>query len=414
MVRRAKELTAIEVRRLDKAGRHAVGGVYGLYLDVNGESGRSWVYRVMVGSKRRAFGLGPYPEVGLAQARDKAREMRALIDAGVDPIKRKHELRSQLRVEQEVMKTFRDAAQAYLEAHADTWKNAKHRVQWSSTLETYVYPKIGDLLVRDVDQVGVLSVLEPIWKTKNETASRVRGRIEAILDWSKVRGYRTGENPATWKGHLDKLLPAPNKVAKTQHHRALDFRQMADFMSRLQDHPGIAARALEFAILCAARSGEVRNAVWSEIDFKDHVWIVPAERMKAGKEHRVPLSTKAIALLKRLPRVQDSKYVFPGRTGGPLSDMSLIKVVRDMKVDAVPHGFRSTLRDWVGEETNHPRELAEQALAHVLVNKVEAAYRRGDALQKRRVMMEDWARYCFPPQGFKPMPPLRIFRPELG
>lgn len=403
MVLRARELAAVEVKRLDKVGRHAVGGVYGLYLDINGKSGRSWVYRVMVGGKRRYMGLGSYPEVGLAQARDKAREMRALIDTGVDPVKRKQEIQSQLRAQQEVMKTFKEAAEMYMEAHAEAWKNSKHRAQWSSTLETYAYPKIGDLLVRDVGQAGVLSVLEPIWKTKNETASRIRGRIETILDWAKVRGYRSGENPATWKGHLDKLLPAPSKVAKTQHHRALDFRQMAEFMSGLQARQGSAARALEFTILCAARSGEVRGALWSEISLANAVWVVPAERMKAGKEHRVPLSTVAMALLRKLPRVEGSAYVFPGRTGGALSDMSLNKVVRDMKVDAVPHGFRSTFRDWAGEVTDYPRELAEQALAHTLDNKVEAAYRRGDGLEKRRAMMEDWSQHCFP-QRMLPRP----------
>ena len=394
MVRKAKELSALEVRRLVGPKRHAVGGVAGLYLYLNDKDGSSWVLRVTVGNTREYVGLGPYPEISLAQAREKARDAKELFRQGINPKARRREIASEFLVQKARLKTFKEAASAYIETHGETWKNAKHRAQWSSTLETYAYPLIGDLLVKDVDQGGVLRVLEPIWKTKNETASRLRGRIQTILDWATVRGYREGDNPALWKGRLDKLLPASSKIAPVQHHRALDYRKMAEFMKQLRQQKGVSAKALEFTILCAARSGEVRGATWSEIDLKEKLWTVPAERMKAGREHRVPLNYAAADLLKALPKVVGNDHLFPGRNDGPLSDMALNKVLRDMKVDAVPHGFRSTFRDWVGEATTFQREVAEQALAHVLENKVEAAYRRGDALDKRREMMNAWASFC--------------------
>ena len=394
MVRKAKELSAIEVKRLSAAKRHAVGGVAGLYLYLNGKGGSSWVLRVTVAGKREYQGLGSYPEVGVGPARERARLAKQQLDEGINPKLRKREIASELQAKAATLKTFREVSAAYIAAHGESWKNEKHRSQWTNTLDTYVHPKIGDLLVKDIGQEHVLSVLEPIWKEKNETASRIRGRVETVLDFAKVRGYRAGDNPAAWKGHLDKLLPAPSKVAKVTHHRALAFTEMKNFMARLRQRQGVSPRALEFAILCAARSGEVRGATWPEIDLQSEVWTVPGERMKAGKEHRVPLSRAAMDLLKSLPRVPDSQVVFPGRLGGPLSDMSLSKVTRDMGVDAVPHGFRSTFRDWVGDATNHPADLAEVALAHVLENKTEAAYRRGDALQKRRQLMDDWANHC--------------------
>lgn len=394
MVRKARELSAIEVRRLKGPGRFAVGGVAGLYLYLNDAAGSSWVLRVTVNEVREYMGLGPYPEIGLGDARERARQAKDSFRQGINPKLQRKELASELKAKLESLKTFREAASAYIDAHGDTWKNEKHRSQWRSTLENYVYPVFGDLYVRDVGQEQVLKVLEPIWKTKNETASRLRGRIESVLDWAKVRGYRSGDNPATWKGHLDKLLPAPNKIAKVKHHRAIPFAQMPDFMKALRGREGISSRALEFTILCAARSGEVRGAVWSEIDLDACIWTVPAERMKAGKEHRVPLSSDAMRLLRALPRINGSNHVFPGRLGKDLSDMSLSKVTRDMQVDAVPHGFRSTFRDWVGDATNYSRDLVESALAHTLDSKTEAAYRRGDALEKRRALMEEWARFC--------------------
>lgn len=399
MARKAKELSALEVNRLKTPGHHAVGGVAGLYLYVKDAQARSWVLRIMVGDKRRHMGLGGFPDISLAQAKEKARKARNEISNGIDPIAQRQDVISQLRAQQAIEKTFNQAAEAYIEAHGDTWKNPKHRAQWRSTLETYAYPFMGKLRVQDVAQEHVLKALEPIWKTKNETASRLRGRIETVLDWATVRKYRTGENPARWKGHLDKLLAAPSKIQKVEHHKALHIDQMAIFMSDLRQREGVAAKSLEFTILCAARSGEVRGATWAEINLQTAVWTIPAERMKAGKEHRVPLNESAIRILNAQalenPNLERQEgLIFRAPRGGPLSDMTMTAVMRRMKVDAVPHGFRSTFRDWISERTHYPGDLAEQALAHELKNKVEAAYRRGDALEKRREMMTAWEKFC--------------------
>jgi len=394
MARKAKELSALEVGRLVTAGNHAIGGVTGLYLYVNDTQARSWVLRTMVGGKRRHMGLGGFPDVTLAQARDKARRARNEITQGIDPIAQRKAAISLLRAQQATEKTFQQAAEGYIEAHGETWKSPKHRMQWASTLLTYAYPFMGKLMVRDVAQEHVLNALEPIWRTKNETASRLRGRIETVLDWATARKYRNGDNPARWKGHLDMLLPAPGKIQKVEHHRALPIDGMAAFIADLRQREGTAAQALELTIYCASRSGEIRGAVWSEIDLNAGVWTIPAERMKAKKEHRVPLSRSALGILRAQPRFEDNELIFPAPRGGLLSDMSLTTVMRRMAVDAVPHGFRSTFRDWARERTNYPRDLAEQALAHALDNKVEAAYRRGDALEKRRAMMQDWDDFC--------------------
>ena len=394
MPKKAKDLSALEVSRLTAPGHHAVGGVAGLYLYVLDTGARSWVLRTMVGEKRRHMGLGGYPDVPLAQAREKARAAKAEVSQGTDPIAQRVALASQLKAQQATQKTFEEAAKAYMEAHEKAWKNPKHRAQWGSTLKTYAYPHIGSLLVKDIDQEHVMRVLEPIWATKTETATRLRGRIESVLDWATTRKYRSGENPARWKGHLDNLLPAPSDIQKVESHRAVDYNDMAQFMADLRVWEGLAARALEFAILCASRSGEVRGALWSEINREKAIWTIPAERMKAGKEHRVPLSTPAVKLLEALPRSDSSDLVFAGADDKPLSDMALTAVMRRMEVDAVPHGFRSTFRDWVGDCTNHPRDVAEFALAHKLSDKVEASYRRSDALEKRRQMMEEWADFC--------------------
>lgn len=395
-----KEFSALAISRLTQPGHHAVGGVSGLYLYVLATGARSWVLRVVIGGRRRHIGLGSYPSVPLAAAKEKARDARQKIEEGIDPIEEKHAAKQKIADSRLKNKTFAEALRAYIDAQGAGWKNPKHRAQWSSTLETYACPVMGELSVELIAQEHVLAILEPIWQIKTETASRVRGRIEAVLDWATVRKYRTGENPARWKGHLDKLLPAPSKIQKVVHHKALPIDQMPQFMVDLKLREGMAAKALEFTILCAARSGETRGAVWDEIDLKEHIWTIPAERMKAGKEHRVPLNHSAVALLQSLPRLVDEPWLFPAPRGGQLSDMALSAVMKRMNVDAVPHGFRSTFRDWVGERTNHPSEVAEQALAHTLESKVEAAYRRGDALQKRRQLMQDWDNFIKGKESF--------------
>lgn len=393
MPKRAKELSALEVGRLTATGLHAVGGVPGLYLQINGAA-KSWILRVTVGSKRRDMGLGGFPAVTLAQAREKARTARDNIDAGTDPILARQQAKSALRAAQASAISFEEAARRFIDAKADEWKNGKHRTQWENTLATYAFPIMGKLHVQDVKQSHVLSVLEPVWKDKTETASRLRGRIESVLDWATARHYRQGENPARWRGHLDHILAKPAKIAKIEHHAALPIDDLPAFMADLRKREGTAARALELLILTAARSGEVRGATWGELDLDAATWTIPAGRMKAGKEHRIPLSDAAVNLLKALPRTEGTELVFPGSKGKPLSDMTLTAVMRRMKVDAVPHGFRSTFRDWASERTNYPNELAEMALAHTIGNKVEAAYRRGDMIEKRRHMMSAWAKFC--------------------
>lgn len=402
MPRQAKELTALEVSRLRSPGMHAIGGVPGLYLQVVESGGRTWVLRLVIGQKRREMGLGGYPAVTLAQVKEKARDARELVDRGIDPIQQRREAKSALLADAAAGKTFSQCVTDYVDAKSAEWRSPKHRQQWSNTLDQYAKPTIGKLLVRDVTLAHVLKILEPIWTTKTETASRVRGRIESVLDWATVRGYRSGDNPARWRGHLDKLLPAPTKVAKVEHHAALDVKELPAFMAALREQKGTGARALEFAILTAARSGEVRGATWSEFDLEAGIWTIPAERMKAGKEHRVPLSPATLKLLRALPRIERCDLVFPSPTSKVLSDMTLTAVTRRMEADAVPHGFRSTFRDWASEFTNYPRDVAEMALAHAIGDKVEAAYRRGELMEKRRRMMNDWAKFCETPVSKAP------------
>lgn len=392
MPKTAKELQALEVARLTAPGLHMVGVVRGLALQIK-NGGRSWVLRVTIGGKRRDVGLGPFPEVTLAQARNKARELRDQIERGIDPVAARTEAARALKAQNAAALTFRQCAEKFIKANRAGWKNEKHAQQWENTLEQHAYPVLGELLVRDVALPHVLQVLEPIWTTKNETASRLRGRVESVLDWATTRELRKGPNPARWRGNLDKLLPKPSKVAAVQHHPAVAVADVGAFMVRLREAQGLGARALEFAILTAARSGEVRGATWGEMDLDAGLWVVPASLMKAGREHRVPLSTAALALLATLPKGKPDELVFPAARGGMLSDMTLSAVMRRLQVPAVPHGFRSTFRDWAGERTNHPHELAEMALAHVVSDKTEAAYRRGDLLAKRRVMMEEWAAF---------------------
>ena len=393
MPKLAKELAALTVARITAPGLHFVGIVPGLALQVTAAGARSWTLRVVIGGKRRDMGLGGYPEVPLAQAREKGRNARELIRQGIDPIARQQAAASALRASVADALTFKQCATAYMKAHAAGWKSAKHRQQWENTLTQHAYPVIGDLLVRDVKLPQVLAVLEPIWSTTNETAVRLRGRIETVLDWAAARGYRDGLNPARWRGHLDKLLARPGKVAKVEHHAALPVGEVGAFMTRLHEAQGMGARALEFGILTAARSGEVRGATWAEVDIEGKVWTIPAERMKAGKEHRVPLSAEAMALLAATPKMAGTEVVFPAPRGGALSDVTLSAVLRRMGVAAVPHGLRSTFRDWASERTNYPRDVAEMALAHAIGDKVEAAYRRGDLFEKRRLMMTDRAKF---------------------
>ena len=397
---KAKELSALAVQRLTAPGMHAVGGVAGLYLCVSPSGARSWIARVNVDGKRREMGLGSFPDVSLSIAREKARAARSDTTMGIDPVAHRKEARSARQALKATQKTFADCAKAYIEAHSDSWRNAKHRAQWPSTFETYVYPTMGTVLVGEVTQAHVMAVLLPIWKTKTQTATRLRGRIEQVLAWATAAGFRQGENCARWAGLLDQLLPAPGKVSEPRHHPAVRVDDMPAFIKALRQHDGLSPKALEFAVLTAARSGEVRGANWAEIDLEAAVWTVPPERMKAGKEHRVPLSAAAIKLLEAMPRIEGTELVFPAPRGGQLSDMALTALTRRMNFrdDAgrvcVPHGFRSSFRDWVFERTDYPRDLAEAALAHALENKVEAAYRRGDALERRRAMMQAWANYC--------------------
>lgn len=394
MPKKAVELGALQVGRLKEPGRYAVGGVAGLQLLISDTGARSWVLRTMVGGKRKDMGLGGFPDVTLAGAREAARRLRGQVTEGVDPVAKRRDDRARLAADRAQAKTFSQCSAAFFEDKSEEWRSDKHRQQWVNSLKNHADPIIGELYVRDITLTHVLDVVKPLWRDKTETATRVRGRIEAVLDWATVRGYRTGENPARWKGHLEQLLPKPGKVSKVKHFAAVDVDAVSGFTSALRQVGGMGARALEFAILTAARSGEVRGALWSEIDLQAAQWVIPAERMKGKKEHRVPLSTQAVKLLEALPRFDKVDLVFPGTKNQMLSDMTLSAVMRRMKVDAVPHGFRSTFRDWAAERTNFPRDLAEMALAHVIESKVEAAYRRGDMLAKRLKMMQAWADYC--------------------
>lgn len=391
-----KALTALEVNRLSAPGMHTVGAVPGLYLRVlpPPSASRSWILRILVAGARRDIGLGGYPQVSLAQAREAARIKRVVVCDGVDPILEKRAAESARRAATTKKMTFAEAADRYIAIQAPGWRNAKHAWQWRNSLDKYVIPKIGRLDVVDIGIAQVLSVLEPIWQTTTETASRVRGRIELILAWADKRAERERLNPARWRGHLDTQLPRPSKVARPKHHKALSLAEMPLFITCLRDQDSMAARALEFAILTAARSGEVRHATWSELDLSSKVWTIPADRMKGGREHRVPLSDAAIALLRLTPRVDGDDVIFQSPRCGPLNDSALLGVCRRIGADCVPHGIRSTFRDWCAEHTNVSREVAEMALAHAIGNEVEAAYRRGDLFEKRRVLMDEWAVFC--------------------
>lgn len=342
------------------------------------------------------MGLGPLHSVSLAEARRTAAQLREQLKhplSPVDPLTAKRNQKQEAARQNWRSMEFKACAAAYIDAHRSEWKNAKHVQQWENTLSNYAYPVLGGMPVAAIDEALVLKVLLPIWQEKTETAKRLRGRIESVLDWATFNKFRQGENPARWKGHLEHSLARPSKVAKVVHHAALPYQEIGAFMTNLRQRQGVAARAIEFLILTAARSGEVRGATWSEIDLDQKTWTIPAARMKMEREHRVALSDAAIELLDSMPRVDGCEYIFPGaRQIRPMSDMTLTAVLRRMDRDDITvHGFRSTFRDWSAEATNFPHELAEMALAHAVSNKVEAAYRRGDMLEKRVAMMNAWA-----------------------
>jgi len=391
-------LTVKAIAKLTRVGRYR--DERGLYLQVKSPTNRSWLLRYEKAGRERWMGLGPLHAFGLNEARDRALKARQLLADGIDPLanrnaeRRRQEAASKLQNARSI--TFEEAAQRYFERNNAKWKNAKHSAQFLSTLRQYSFRVMGKVPVAEIDTSLVLKVLQNIWGEKTETANRVRGRIEAVLNFAKVAGWRTGENPARWRGHLDQVLPARSLVQKVIHHRALPYADIAEFMRQLRGREGTAARALEFTILTAARTGETIGARWDEIDLQDGVWIVPAERMKAKREHRVPLSREALRLLEELPREKHNGYIFVGPRTHGLSNMAMDNVLQRMnfKDRATTHGFRSTFRDWAAEMTSFAPEIAEAALAHITGDSVERAYRRGDMLSRRRKLMDAWAEYC--------------------
>ena len=399
MPKKAKELRALEVGRLTDPGFHAVGGVAGLALTVSKTGARSWILRVTVGPRRRDIGLGGFPDVPLADARVKAREYRARIEEGIDPAEQRRALKAAVAA----VVTFDEAARRFIAAKRSGWKNAKHADQWANTLKAYASPMIGRMNVDQIELCHVVDTLTPIWESKTETATRVRSRIEAILGWATVRGYRKGDNPARWAGNLEHAMPEPKK--DVEHFAALPWEEVPAFLKALAKQPGMAARAVEFAVLTAARSGEIRGARWDEIDLAKKVWTVPASRMKSGVAHEVPLAARAMALLRALPRIKDNELVFPAPRGGVYSDMAMLQVMRRLEVAATVHGFRSSFRNFAGDATDVARDVAEAALAHTVRDKTEAAYLRSTFMVKRRTLMTQWGVFCA--TGKKPKKPKR-------
>jgi integrase len=384
-------LTTLKVKSLKKRGFYGDGN--NLWLQISEGGGKSWAFRYTKNGSSHTMGLGPVDLVSLAEARQKAWECRKQLLDGIDPIE---DRRAKLgRAAKAKTVTFAEAAERYITSHEASWRNEKHVYQWRQTLiKSYAGPILGKMDVAKIETSDILRVLEPVWLSKADTATRLRGRIEAVLDWARVHGLRDGENPARWKGHLKHLLPARNKQNGTQHYPALPWREMPEFMTELRAVDTIGSKALQFTIFTAARTGETIGAKWPEIDLAAKIWTVPADRMKAAKEHRVPLCADMVALLKSLPRFDDNAFIFPGaKKGRGLSNLAMLMTLRRIRPNLVVHGFRSSFRDWAGEATNYPKEICEQALAHTVNNAVEAAYRRGDALEKRRMLMNDWADY---------------------
>ena len=375
-----------------KKVRNASPGMHndgdGLWLSVKVSGGKNWLFRYTFRGRRREQGLGSAHTVSLTEARESARKMRNIILKGLDPIEVRRKERAAL------VPTFKECATRFIETHRSEWANPKHAQQWERTLETYAFPVIGRIPVDQIETPDIIKVLTPIWTEKTETANRVRGRIERILASAAAQNLRPRENPATWRNHLDQVFPKPSRIRKVRHHRALPWAEVPAFLKRLRKQKGIGSRALEFLILTAARSGEVRGATWAEIDLDRTIWTVPAERMKNGREHRVPLSKQALSVLEKIPHLGAEDFLFPAIRGGKLSDMAMTTILRKMNVDAVPHGFRSSFRDWAAESSTYPHDVCEMALAHTIANKVEAAYRRGDLFKKRKRLMQDWADYC--------------------
>jgi integrase len=388
MPRRMNCLTILKINALKRRGLYGDGG--GLYLAVAKGGSKAWVFRYKKNGKVHHLGLGGYSsENNLQRARERASAARLLLLDGVDPIAAKHAKVQAQDLEAAKAITFKQCAEGYISAHRAGWRNAKHAAQWDSSLASYAYPVLEKLPVGSIDTALVLKVLEPIWARKTETASRLRGRVESILDWARVRGYRNGENPARWRGHLDKLLPRRSKLQKIEHLPALPWPEIGSFMSELRADHSLAARGLEFTILTAGRSGEIVGARWPEIDLVQKLWVIPAERMKGGREHRVPLVPRALAILNSLPRDGDTVF--------PVSDASMRQVLRRLGRKESVHGFRSCFRDWCRERTSFPREIAELCLAHANRDRTEAAYARGDAIERRRQLMEAWATFCAKP-----------------
>jgi len=390
------KLSAKKVEHLKERGWYADGN--GLYLQVSPSGSKSWAYRYQSKGKEQWHGLGAYTKKNtLEKAREAAAECKQLRKEGIDPIEEKKRLQLAKDLKEVNTLTFKECAEQYIESHRNGWRNAKHASQWVNTLTTYAYPTIGHLPVQLIEVEQVLQIIEPIWYTKTETASRVRQRIENILDWATVRKYRKGDNPALWRGRLDKILPKRNKVQKPTHFSAMDYRELPEYFRLLRTKNSIASKALAFTILTAARNGEARGITYSELKTADAIWIIPDTRMKAEREHRVPLTNEALKIIDEMEihKKKSNDYVFTGmRAGKPISEAALLKLVKDTHPELTVHGFRSSFRDWCAEQTNYPREVAEAALAHSLKDKTEAAYQRGDMLDKRRRLMESWADYC--------------------
>jgi integrase len=393
MARSIERLSAAKVSNA-KPGMYCDGG--GLYLQASlgadGEIKKSWIFRFALHGRERQMGLGSLHEISLAKARQKATDCREQVKEGIDPIDARNVSRAATAAKNAKAKKFDECAAEYITAQRAGWSNATHRQQWTNSLATYVSPVLGRLPVAAIDVDLVVKVLQPIWEKKPETASRVRGRIEAVLDWATAKKLRQGDNPARWKGNLEHLLSQRSRAV--EHYTALPYAEIGAFLAELRQNDGVASRALEFAILTATRSGEVLRARWDEIDLSSRLWTVPAGRMKAGKEHRIPLSAPAVAVLERMARVRESEFVFPGTRRAVLSEMAMLAILKRMGRAVTVHGFRSTFRDWAAERTNFPNEMLEMALAHAVSDKVEAAYRRGDMFDKRRKLMDAWAAYC--------------------